>query len=99
MTRSIRSVLLAVGFAATTPIAAQRPPLAFVSNEGSCDETVIDLSTGATVGSIPVGGRPRAIYVSPDGARVYVAISDHQPQQEGSTDAIAAIAIATRKVI
>jgi len=47
----------------------------FVSNERSADVTVIDAGTLKTVDTIPVGKRPRGIHASPDGKRVYVALS------------------------
>src|SRR5688572_21146364 len=93
------AAVIASLIAASSDASAQRRPMAFVSNEASGDVTMIDLTTGKSVGRIAVGSRPRGIHVSPDGSRVYVAISDDQPQQEGSADAIAAISIVDRKVV
>jgi YVTN family beta-propeller protein len=64
---------------APAPASAQRRPLAFVSNEASRDVSVIDLGTHRVVATIPVGVRPRGIQASPDGRRVYVALSDDHP--------------------
>lgn len=47
----------------------------FVSNERSGTVTVIDGSDFHVVATIPVGKRPRGIHGSPDGTRVYVALS------------------------
>ncbi len=51
---------------------AQSAPLAYVTNERSCDVTVINTATNQVVATIPVeGGRPRGIRVSPDGKLGY----------------------------
>src|SRR5215472_7672178 len=50
-------------------------PRAYVSNEASGDVTVIDLASNKPVANIPVGKRPRGVQRSPDGKRVYVALS------------------------
>jgi YVTN family beta-propeller protein len=47
----------------------------FVSNERSGTVTVIDGSDFHIIATIPVGKRPRGIHASPDGRRVYVALS------------------------
>jgi YVTN family beta-propeller protein len=47
----------------------------FVSNERSGDVTVIDGATLKVLTTIPVGKRPRGIHASPDGKKVYVALS------------------------
>jgi len=47
----------------------------YVSNERSADVTIINGSDLKVVGTIPVGKRPRGIHASPDGKRVYVALS------------------------
>ena len=61
---------------ATRPAAAarqrgrRRPPareLAYVTNEGSGEVTVIDTATDSVVATIPVGTRPRGARVSADG--------------------------------
>src|SRR5262245_32086062 len=46
-----------------------------VTNGLSGDLTVIDAATLATVATIPLGKRPRGIAASPDGTRLYVALS------------------------
>lgn len=47
----------------------------WVSNEKSGDITVIDPASRQPMATIPVGKRPRGIVGSPDGQRVYVALS------------------------
>lgn len=49
--------------------------LVYVTNEDSNDISVISGSTHEVLATIPVGKRPRGIKVSPDGSRVYVALS------------------------
>jgi len=49
------------------------PGFAYITNTGNNTLSVINLSTGATVTSIPVGVFPGAVTISPDGTRVYVA--------------------------
>jgi YVTN family beta-propeller protein len=46
-----------------------------VTNEISGDLTVIDAETLTPVTTIPLGKRPRGIVASPDGKRLYVALS------------------------
>src|SRR5215212_5837715 len=58
--------------AAAAPIPAVR---VFVTNEASGDLTVIDAATQAVIATAPLGKRPRGIQVSPDGRRLYVALS------------------------
>lgn len=47
----------------------------YVTNERSGDLTVIDPATTASVATIPLGKRPRGIRPSPDGSRLYIALS------------------------
>src|SRR5215467_12431897 len=66
--------------AATQPAPAPGPPKMpdvglYVTNETSGDLSVIDASTLKVVTTIPLGKRPRGIVASPDGARLYVALS------------------------
>jgi YVTN family beta-propeller protein len=46
-----------------------------VSNEASNDISLIDGATDVVLRSLPVGKRPRGLKVSPDGSKVYVALS------------------------
>jgi PQQ-dependent catabolism-associated beta-propeller protein len=85
--------------------------LAYVTNEGSGELTIIDTSNDSVVGTIPVGTRPRGIRLSEDGRTVYVALSGSprcpptMPDEEceklkadKSKDGIGIIDVATRKV-
>lgn len=49
--------------------------LVWVSNERDGTVVAIDAAANRVIATIPVGGRPRGIQVSPDGRTVYVAIS------------------------
>jgi YVTN family beta-propeller protein len=68
---------LATGTIALSPASAHAAAAyrVFVTNEKSGDITVIDGGDYTVVGTIPVGKRPRGIHVSPDGKKVYVAVS------------------------
>ncbi|MEO8181183.1 MAG: beta-propeller fold lactonase family protein [Deltaproteobacteria bacterium] len=46
-----------------------------VSNEASNDISFVDAASDTVLRSVPVGKRPRGLKVSPDGARLYVALS------------------------
>src|SRR5438046_5199461 len=70
--------------------AALAGPLVYVSNERSDDVTIIDATTDRVVATVPVGGRPRGIGVSPDGRAVYVAL--------GNENAIGVLDAESRKV-
>src|SRR5688572_6630573 len=91
------SVALAVLLLAP-PLGAQARNLIYVSNEGSNSISVIDTKSTFRR-TIPVGSRPRGIAVSPDGKRVYVALSDNVAMKESSGDRIAVIDAQSGKVI
>src|ERR1700678_2343574 len=59
-------------------------PRVYVSNEASGDVTVVDVTSGKAIATLPVGKRPRGIQRSPDGARVYVALSGSVAAPPGS---------------
>ena len=61
----------------SAPAAAGTSPalMAYVTNEGSGEVTIIDVALDSVVGTIPVGTRPRGSRVSPDGTKLYVALS------------------------
>jgi PQQ-dependent catabolism-associated beta-propeller protein len=73
--------------------------LLFVSNEGSRNITVLRASNLSVLATIPVDARPRGIQASRNGKRIYVALSDDRPGQQGDGDAIVGIDVATRKVV
>src|SRR4029079_2194204 len=56
-------------------------------------------ASGATLATIPTGGRARGIRASRDGKRVYVALSDDAVNAQTSADAIAVIDVATRRIV
>jgi YVTN family beta-propeller protein len=85
--------------------------LAYVTNEGSEELSVIDTRTDKVVDTIPVGTRPRGVKVSPDGKTVFVALSGsprcpptmpdaecEKLKADKSKDGIAAVDVAARKV-
>ena len=85
--------------------------LAYVTNEDSQNLTVIDTRTDSVVATIPVGTRPRGVKVSPDGRKVYVALSGspkcppsmpdaecEKLKADKSKDGIAEVDVAARKV-
>lgn len=104
----------APGAAADSAPAALDTPageLAYVTNEGSGELTIIDTSNDSVVGTIPVGTRPRGIRLTQDGRTVFVALSGSprcpptMPDEEceklkadKSKDGIGAIDVASRKV-
>lgn len=63
---------LALAWFAMPAPAAER---LYVSNEDDGTVTVIDSDRGAALATIPAGKRPRGLALSPDGARLYVAVS------------------------
>jgi YVTN family beta-propeller protein len=56
------------------PVCAQAGR-AYVSNEDGQSVTVLDTATGDVVTTVNVGKRPRGLKLSPDGKRLYVAVS------------------------
>jgi YVTN family beta-propeller protein len=105
------SVVQADADSAAAPAALPSAPLAYVTNEESQDLTVINTTNDSVVATIPVGTRPRGVKVSPDGRRVYVALSGSpkcppsMPDEEcaklksdKSKDGIAAVDPARRRV-
>src|SRR6478609_3754576 len=65
---------------AAPPPAERTPPKMpelglYVTHASSGDLTVIDAATLATITTIPLGKRPRGLAASPDGTRLYVALS------------------------
>ena len=97
----------------SAPAAGTSPALmAYVTNEGSGEVTIIDVALDSAVGTIPVGTRPRGSRVSPDGTKLYVALSGSprcpptMPDEEceklradKSKDGIGEIDLGARKVI
>jgi YVTN family beta-propeller protein len=61
--------------AAPAPEPPKAPYYVYVTNEIGGDLTVIDGGTNQVVTTIPLGKRPRGIKVSPDGTKLFVALS------------------------
>ncbi len=59
------------------------PYLVYVTNERSGDLTVIAGGTHEVVATYPLGKRPRGIKASPDGTRLFVALSGSPPAPPG----------------
>ena len=58
-------------------------PRAYISNETSGDMTIIDLTKGEAIATVPLGKRPRGIHASPDGQYIYIALSGTPPAPPG----------------
>ena len=62
-------LILSVLFVGT----ASAEPFAYITNSGSNNVSVIDVSTNAVVDTVDVGSQPTGVAVTPDGDFVYVA--------------------------
>jgi YVTN family beta-propeller protein len=100
---------LALGGCSKTS-AKRAAPLLYVSDEEAGDVVVIDPAAGTVLARIPVGKRPRGIKVSPDGARLYVALTGsprsgpmideaHLPPPDHTADGIAVVDLARRALV
>jgi YVTN family beta-propeller protein len=82
---AMRSLVFVAGFVLSAlagcskkaePVQAAAPPeRVYVSDEDGGNVVVIDTASDAVVARIPVGKRPRGLRVSPDGTRLFVALS------------------------
>src|SRR5215210_417980 len=84
-------LVMMAGHAAAQARPAASESLMFVSNEASRDVSVVRLSDLTVVATIPMRERPRGIQRSPNGRRVYVALSDSIPTVQSAGDAIGVI--------
>src|SRR6516162_2134294 len=98
---------------APTQAAPPPPPPAvglYVTNEQSGDLSIIDADTAKVVGTIPLGKRPRGIAASPDGTKLYVALSGSPaagpgvdekslPPPDRSADGIGVVDLAQAKLL
>lgn len=84
--------LLTAGVAAAAPAdAAVLPgPFAYVADSGAGTVSVVDGGSTTVTSTVPVGGTPSGVAVSPDGSRAYVT------QSAGNT--VAVLSTATRAV-
>ena len=89
---------------------ALAPYHVYVTNETSGDLTVIAGGTHEVVATVPLGKRPRGIKASPDGRRLFVALSGSPPAPPGvdestlpppdrSADGIGVVDVASREVV
>src|SRR5689334_19301396 len=100
---------------AAAPAAAPAPPPVpalglYVTNEQSGDLSIIDVDAAKVVGTIPLGKRPRGIAASPDGTKLYVALSGSPaagpgvdektlPPPDRSADGIGVVDVQARKLL
>lgn len=70
---------------------AHAGPLAWITNQGSHDVSVVDLTSETVIDTVPVGRSPAGVAASPSAHRVYIT-------NPGSNE-ISAIDVATRKVV
>ena len=61
--------------AAPAPAPPKAPYYVYVTNEPGGDLTIIDGGTDETIATVPLGKRPRGVRVSPDGTKLFVALS------------------------
>jgi YVTN family beta-propeller protein len=82
----------------------------YVSDEDGGNVVVINTSSDAVIARIPVGKRPRGLRVSPDGTRLYVALSglpkagpgvdeSKLPPADPSADGIGVVDLGTLKLL
>ena len=80
--RRVALALTVVAFIPTTHAAR-----AYVSNEDGHSISVIDTARNEVIATVPVGKRPRGLKLSPDGSRLYVAVSGLAKCPPGTPDA------------
>ncbi len=103
----MKRLALLLALAATT--AQAETYFVYVSNERSGDVTIIDGATDTSLGTFPIGKRPRGIQASADGKRIFVALSGSPRMAPGvdterapadkSADGIAVFDAAARRVV
>jgi len=106
---ALRMCLAVVMAVLAMPAAASR---LYVSNEDGQSVTVLDAESGALIETIAIGKRPRGLKVTPDGSRLFVAVSGlpkcppSVPDEECAklerdlkADGIAVVDTATHKIL
>ena len=98
-----RSVRMAIPVCALLIVAAKTAPaqhgsLIAVSNEAGHTITLIDAKSLKVLRTVPVPQRPRGIEFSPDGKRIFVALSDPQKNVQTSGDAIVSIDVGSGRI-
>ncbi|MGA9188117.1 MAG: PKD domain-containing protein, partial [Methanosarcina sp.] len=83
-------LVLSTASAATTQIASQAVPYAYITNSGGTTVSVIDTSTNKITATVDIGSSPYGVAVNPAGTKVYVA-------SDGS-DTVSVIDTATNKI-
>ena len=73
MIRFLQAAWLSCAFAAFVP--ASHAAHAYVSNEDGHSISVLDTARAEIIATVAVGKRPRGLKLSPDGSRLYVAVS------------------------
>ena len=73
MEKLLTTLLCALCFAAVLHAQTPTPELAYISNAGSNNVSVINTATNTVIATITVGVAPGGVSVSPNGSRVYVA--------------------------
>lgn len=109
---SVSGFALALALSAATGTAFAQDYFIYVTNEDSNDVSVIDGASDAVVATVPVGKRPRGLKVSPDGTRLYAAVSGapkcpptmdddecEELETDLSADGIAEVDTAARKLL
>lgn len=85
-------------FAAAFPLAATAATV-FVTNERAGMLTAIDPRTDKVVGTYRAGTRPRGIALSPDGKRVFLAVSHFRGEATRDPDGVLEVDAATGRVV
>jgi YVTN family beta-propeller protein len=81
---AIRSSGLALLLAMIGAIEAEAAPFAYVANFSSGTVSVIDTATNVLVTTVPVGGNPHGVAITPDGAFAYVTTDVFRALNENS---------------
>jgi len=72
----------------------------FITNERGGTLTVIDTASNKVLASIDVGTRPRGIVASPDGKRLYIALSHFRDKpRPRAADGVVAVDTSTLKIV
>jgi YVTN family beta-propeller protein len=107
----LSAVLLASALAGCSRSCAKRSqPVVYASDEEGGAVVAIDPASATVLARIPVGKRPRGMKVSPDGARLYVALSGSPrsgpevketelPPADRSADGIGVVDLARRTLV
>src|SRR5213075_97327 len=110
MRRAELALASIVAAALCAACSSPRQPRLYVTNERAGTLSVVDPEKQAVLTTIPLGKRPRGLRPSPDGTRLYVALSGSPiagpgvdestlPPPDKSADGIGIVDIATGKVI